>query len=84
MIPSGIMEALFTAGLFAMGWMIKYGFTIINTTLKEINVNLSNTINRLVQLETWKTESEKLSKERHVENQNAISKLEEEMKRRRR
>ena len=84
MIPSGILEAIFTAALFGVGWMIRYGFLTINTTLKEISDNLAQAINRLVHLETWKVESEKIAAERHEENKDAIQALKDEINERRR
>ena len=83
MIPTGIIEVVFSCALLAVGWMIKYGFNTINETLKEINKNLANAINRLVHLETWKVESEKIADARHIENQRAISDLKDAIKKRR-
>lgn len=84
MIPSGIMEAVFSVALVVAGWLIKHGFITVNRTLEKISETLNQAVNRVGQLETWAKHREKTDDERHSQNQKAIDELKDSIKQRRR
>lgn len=77
MIPSGIMEAVLMCALALLGFLLKHEFSQLNSNLEKINGTLGEATNRLVALETWKVENERLATQRHEENKTAIARLED-------